>query len=137
MIERRDFLRLLGAVPGAALLGWAAARAAATHSPMVFVYEPSLPGFVWHRVAMRHRLAEFRPLEGDRVRFARALLASAPQSIGGLTRHVDLLLLAGTAEEEGFRMREQALMEGVRGTQPALVCWIMQRRGAQHPNDAL
>jgi hypothetical protein len=130
LIERREFLRFVAALPGAALLGWRPAPVVAASSPMVFVYEPSLPESVWRRVATRHGPLEVRPLEGDRVRFARALLARAPQAISGLTRHVDLLLLAGTAEEEGFRMREQSLMESVRGRQPALVCWSMHRRRA-------
>jgi hypothetical protein len=129
---RRGFLRLLVALPGAALLRWTPAEGAGGGSRRLFVYEAGLAESVWLPVARRHAPMEVRPLAGDRVRFARAVLAASPQSIAGLTRHVDLLLLAGTAEEEGFRLVEQSATRLGAG-QPALVFWRMQpRRAATH-----
>jgi hypothetical protein len=65
-------------------------------------------------------------IDGDRVRFARACLAAAPRWIGGVLRPVDLLVLAGSAEEEGFRMRDERLLHlpGLTGH----VVFSMQRR---------
>jgi hypothetical protein len=128
LLPRRGFLGLLVALPGAALLRWTPAQGAVNGSRMLFVYEAGLSESVWLPVARRYAPLEVRPIEGDRVRFARALLAAAPQSIGGLTRHADLLLLVGTAEEAGFRVVEQSVSRPT--GQPALVLWRMQHRRA-------
>lgn len=152
-IERRDFLGLaLGAAGGALAeaIPAAAKAAAATPAvtsglsangaspaaralaagvqPAIFVYDGSVPEAA--RWASQVDQANARALAGDRVRFARALLAAAPQSIVGLTRHVDLLLLAGAAEEADYRLVEQRRSADPRppGGRVALVAWRMQQR---------
>ena len=42
-------------------------------------------------------------VEGDRVRFMRAVLAAAPALVAGVTRHADQFLLADIAREHGYR----------------------------------
>lgn len=126
-VPRRDFLGLLATLPGAALLRWTPVRGAPRQVRMVFVYDPQLPGSVWMPVVLRHAPCSARAVTGDRVRFAREVLASTPQMIGGLTRHADRLVLTGTAEEVGFRVVEEAVLAGS-GKQQALVFWRMQHR---------
>lgn len=41
-------------------------------------------------------------VEGDRVRFARALAAARPALMAGITRHADALMIADVAAEEGY-----------------------------------
>jgi hypothetical protein len=130
-IERRDVLKLVAALPGMALLGWEPARASAPASPVLFAYHPAVPESVWRPLAQQHGASAAQAIEGDRVRFARAWLSCAPQSIGGLTGYADLLILAGAAEEEGFRMREELRVEIARREGKAvLLYWRMQRRTA-------
>lgn len=124
---RRDFLGLLATLPAAAVLRWTPAWGASTRARMVFVHEAALPRSVWLPMALRHAAVSPRALEGDRVRFARAILADAPLLIGGLTRHADLIVLAGTAEEAGFRLVEQSTLAQP-ASQPALIFWRMQHR---------
>lgn len=126
-IPRRDFLGLAAAVPGVVLLRLTPAQAATAGPRRLFVYEAGLPERIWRPVALRQAPMQARALEGDRVRCARALLAAGPQTIGGLTRYADLLILAGTAEEAGYRLGEQVpLPRSAR--QPALIVWTMEHR---------
>jgi hypothetical protein len=128
-VQRRDLLRLAAVVPVAAWLG--TRRAAAAPLWRLFVYEPRIPASVWQALAARQGLAagslrlEPLPADLDRVRFARACVAAAPGWIGGVLRPVDLLVLAGTAEEEGYRMWEERML---RGSQAGLVVFAMQHR---------
>jgi hypothetical protein len=110
-IQRRDLLRLAATLPAVACLtGHAQASAPGRR---LFVYEPGVPASVWRALAARQGIAAAAVLvaavaiDGDRVRFARACLATAPGWIGGVLRHADLLVLGGCAEEEGFRMYEE------------------------------
>jgi hypothetical protein len=128
LLPRRGFLGLLIALPGAALLRWTSAPGAVSRSGPLFVYDAGLSESAWLPVARPYAPVEARALEGDRVRFARAVLAAAPESIAGLTRHADFLLLAGTAEEEGFRVVEQPVSRSA--SQPALVFFRMRHRRA-------
>lgn len=43
-----------------------------------------------------------QPIEGDRIRLARSVLAGAPAVIVGVSRHADLLLIADAAREAGY-----------------------------------
>lgn len=43
-------------------------------------------------------------VHGDRVRFARELVASRPSLIAGVTRHADALLIADVAAEAGYML---------------------------------
>jgi hypothetical protein len=142
MIERRDFLWLTLGLAGGAVAGSMPAAAtlveasASEPSRMLFVYDGSAADAVRWVSKSKLAPADARPLAGDRVRFAHALLATAPQTIGGLTRHVDLLVIAGAAEEAGYRLIEQSRYRNpssggpypARGGPVPLVAWRMQLR---------
>jgi hypothetical protein len=53
-------------------------------------------------------------VEGDAVRFARALVESRPALIAGVTRHADALLIGEVAAEAGYVLAAE-LMGDVRG----------------------
>jgi hypothetical protein len=124
-LMRRELLLLAAALPAAARLG--ATRASQPAARRLFVYDPRLPAAVWRPLAAQHGLIEALLLEGDRVRFARACLATAPDWIGGLIRPADLLVLAGSAEEEGLRLLKERRLRRAGG--PDHVFFSMQRRG--------
>jgi hypothetical protein len=134
-LRRRDLLLLAAAMPAAACLASAAAAVAAGRAPprRLFVYGPGVPACVWQPLAVRQGLAlrhlpvQALALEGDRVRFARACLAGAPDLIGGVLPAADFLVLSGTAEEAGLRLREERLLRSP--GQPGHVVFSMRRRG--------
>jgi hypothetical protein len=43
-----------------------------------------------------------RPIEGDRIRFARDVFAAKPALVAGVSRHADLVLIADVAAEAGY-----------------------------------
>jgi hypothetical protein len=43
-----------------------------------------------------------RTIEGDRIRFARAVFAAKPALVAGVSRHADLVLIADVAAEMGY-----------------------------------
>jgi hypothetical protein len=124
-MRRRDLLRAAAVLPAATWL--AGARASEAGPRRLFVYEPRLPGELWRPLAAGQGLLQAVPIAGDRVRFARACLASSPDWIGGVVRPADLLVLAGSAEEEGFRMLTERT--GLKAGGAGHVYFSMQRRG--------
>lgn len=103
-ISRRTFV--MGAAGAAALpllagpgLSVPARAAAGT----VLLHDPSLAAgrrFAAHAARLDGRAIV---LEGDRVRFMRALLTGQPAALYGVTRHSDQLLLGEVAREAGYR----------------------------------
>jgi hypothetical protein len=125
-IPRREVLRMVAAMPVAAWLGGAVAAVPARR---LFVYEPRLPAALWRPLAVRQGLAAGAlalPGDVERVRFARACLAQGPEWIGGVLRPGDFLVLAGSAEEEGYRLREERMLRSPR--QSSHVVFSMQHR---------
>jgi hypothetical protein len=49
------------------------------------------------------RGGDVRAIEGDRIRFARGLLAANPALIAGISRHADFILIEDVAREAGYR----------------------------------
>jgi hypothetical protein len=49
------------------------------------------------------RGGDVRAIDGDRIRFARAVLADRPALIAGVSRHADFILIADAAHEAGYR----------------------------------
>lgn len=66
-----------------------------------------------------------RAIQGDRVRFARALLAdsSAPARISGVSRYADFLLLSEALAEAGYRLTAEPKRLG-----EACFAWSCERR---------
>jgi len=89
-------------------------------------------------IAAGHRFAaayggKAVPIEGDRIRFARAVFAERPAFVVGLSRAADALLIAEVAREAGYvpaddpRVREMAA-----AAQPLdrglVLGWMLTRR---------
>lgn len=51
-------------------------------------------------------------IEGDRVRFMRAVLAQKPALIAGVSRHTEMQLLADIAQEDGYRIAAELEAKG-------------------------
>ena len=66
----------------------------------VVVYDPSL-AFVPASGAL--------PIEGDRIRFARALFQKRPALVMGVSRHADALLIEDVGREAGYTPVSQSL----------------------------
>lgn len=100
-VSRRTFVAGAMALP--LLVGGSIPFAARAAGGPVLLYDPSLaPGRRF--AAHAHRLrAEATALEGDRIRFMRALLAARPAALYGVTRHSDQLLVGEVAREAGYR----------------------------------
>jgi hypothetical protein len=92
---RRQAMVAALAVPAVASAG--KLRAAA--GPMV-VYDPAL---------VPPPAAAARPIEGDRIRFARAMFAARPSLVIGVSRSADALLIAEVAREAGYVPVSQTL----------------------------
>jgi hypothetical protein len=80
--------------------------ALSTAEPQLLLFDPqradacrSVAGGAGHGCAIR-------PIAGDRVRFAREILASpdCPEIVSGLTNFADFILLSGCAAEHGYRV---------------------------------
>lgn len=127
-LRRRDVLQWGAALP--LILPGVMHASQPADLKALFVYEPTLPAALYRRLAAQApgSLA-LLPMQGERVRFARACLAQGPDWLGGLIRPADLLILAGTAEEAGLRLREERLVSSGRGA-PHLM-FTMQRRGSR------
>lgn len=100
-VSRRSFVAGAMALPLLAGAGIPFAARAAGGS--VLLYDPALaPGRRFAAHAQRLR-GQALALEGDRVRFMRALLAERPAALYGVTRHSDQLLVGDIAREAGYR----------------------------------
>jgi hypothetical protein len=93
---RREALFGAAAVPAlAGLPGWQAQPSGAR----LLVHDPALAA--GRALAAAHD-GETRAIEGDRVRFARALFANRPAMVVGVSRPADAQLIADVAREAGY-----------------------------------
>lgn len=69
----------------------------------VLLHDPALEAGRQFAAAGEQRGGEVRAIEGDRVRFAKALLAERPGMIAGVSRHADFILIEDVAREAGYR----------------------------------
>jgi len=93
---RRGVLAGALAVPAVAGLP----RAASARSGKgVLLHDPSLAA--GRRFAEAHA-GEARPIEGDRIRFARAVFERRPAFVVGISRPADALLIEDVAREAGY-----------------------------------
>lgn len=122
-LPRRSFLGLALGVSGGLLAGSAPAMAALDGERGVLVYDARAGERIMRVV--RGNYASVHALDGDRVRFARALTAKRPASISGLTRYADFVLLSGTATEAGYRLITESKHAAKGG---ALIAWTMRHR---------
>ena len=108
-ISRRTFVAGAAVVPLLASAGVSFSARAATGS--VLLHDPSLAAgrrFAAHAARLDGQAIA---LEGDRIRFMRALLAGQPSALYGVTRHSDQLLLGEVARSA--RWRASATCSGV------------------------
>lgn len=129
-ISRRAVLGAgaLGALTVPAMSGLSALRWRDEES-RVLLHDPALEaGRRFAQAGHRLGLAS-RPIEGDRIRFMRAVLATMPAIIVGVSRYADLLLIADVAAEAGYGLGAE--FEGRGGTCAATQClpgWSMLGR---------
>jgi hypothetical protein len=69
----------------------------------VLLHDPALAAGRRFAAAGEQRGGEVRAIEGDRVRFAKELLAAEPALIAGVSRHADFILIKDVAREAGYR----------------------------------
>lgn len=97
--NRRTVLAAASALAGAATARGGLAKAAES-SPLT-LYDPHEPAARTFAVSQGGRAI---PIEGDRIRLARRLFATAaPDRLTVIARHADQLLLAEAAREQGYR----------------------------------
>jgi hypothetical protein len=94
-----------GALAGALALPAAAAVAKAPRrstSGTIVLYDPSYQGARSFAVSAQVRGAEALRIQGDRIRFARALFARKPALVVGVSRSADAVLNADVGREAGY-----------------------------------
>ncbi|MXP42153.1 hypothetical protein GRI75_10925 [Altererythrobacter soli] len=69
----------------------------------VLLHDPALEAGRRFAAAGEQRGGEVRAIEGDRVRFAKGLLAERPALIAGVSRHADFILIEDVAREARYR----------------------------------
>src|SRR5690606_1021277 len=69
----------------------------------VLLHDPALAAGRRFAAAGRARGGEVRAIEGDRIRFAREVLAGRPALVAGVSRHADFILIEDVAREAGYR----------------------------------
>mgnify|MGYP005858590207 CR=1 FL=1 len=69
----------------------------------VLLHDPALAAGRRFAAAGQARGGEVRAIEGDRIRFARAVLEARPALIAGVSRHADFILIEDVAREAGYR----------------------------------
>ncbi len=129
-LPRRGFLGLALGVSGGLLTGGGSAMAALGGERGALVYDARIPAADRFAQSVRGNYASIHALEGDRVRFARALIAKPRHTLSGLTRYPDFVLLAGTAAEVGYRL----IAESRHATKGGVfIAWTMRLRRAAGP----
>ena len=68
----------------------------------VLLYDPALAAGRRFAEAGEGQGGAVRAIEGDRVRFARAVLERRPALVAGVSRHADALLIEDVAQEAGY-----------------------------------
>ena len=69
----------------------------------VLLHDPALEAGRRFAKAGTARGGAVRAIEGDRIRFARGLLAANPALIAGVSRHAEFILIEDVAREAGYR----------------------------------
>jgi len=69
----------------------------------VLLFDPALAAGRRFAAAGEAQGGAVRPIEGDRIRFARGVLEQRPALIAGVSRHADALLIEDAAQEAGYR----------------------------------
>jgi hypothetical protein len=69
----------------------------------ILLHDPALEAGRRFAAAGEQRGGEVRAIEGDRIRFAKGLLADRPGMIAGVSRHADFILIEDVAREAGYR----------------------------------
>jgi len=126
---RRDALISALAVPAVAgLPGLARARGAKA----LVLHDPALAA--GRRLAELHG-AEALAIEGDRIRFARAVFEKKPGLVVGVSRHADALLIEDVAREAGYipvDTGSEALAELIDAARPRdrglVIGWVLSPR---------
>ena len=99
------------AVAGLPKVAWARSGNA------VLLHDPSLDA--GRRMAATHG-GEALAIEGDRIRFARAVFERRPSFVVGISRHADALLIEEVGREAGYELVEsgaEALRNATAGEQ--------------------
>ncbi|MGX7894591.1 hypothetical protein [Tsuneonella sp. HG222] len=97
--SRRGVLAGAMALPAAASV-----KAAVTRAPSgtVLIYDPELETARKFALSAEARSEPSLAVEGDRIRFARQVLARRPALVVGVTRAADALLIEEVAREAGY-----------------------------------
>lgn len=98
-LSRRAMIGTMAAVPAAASAGEFRWRHG---NGTVLLFDPDLPQGSAFAEAGRAWNREVLALEGDRIRFARAVFARSPAIVQGVSRQGDAVLVAEVAREEGY-----------------------------------
>jgi len=96
---RRGALAGALALPAAAAVAKSAKRAP---SGTIVLYDPSFQGARSFAVSAQMRGAEPLLIEGDRIRFARAVFARMPAMVVGISRSADAVLIEDVGREAGY-----------------------------------
>ena len=125
---RRDALKAALALPAVASLPSAARARSGTP---VLVHDAALAA--GRHMAKAHA-GPILAIEGDRIRFARALFERRPSLVVGVSRHADALLIADVGREAGYRLARsgaalQEIMAGFETLDRGLVVgWVLAPR---------
>ena len=96
---RRAALAGALALPAAAAVAKSTQRAA---SGTIVLYDPSYQGARSFAVSAKTRGAAALLIEGDRIRFARAVFARMPAMVVGISRSADAVLIGDVGREAGY-----------------------------------
>lgn len=124
---RREAMLAALAVPAAAGMP---ELAAARQNRAVLVHDPSLEA---GRRLVQAYGGEALPIEGDRIRFARAVFAEHPAFVVGVSRPADALLIEEVAREAGYLPADDAQVREMTATAQPLdrglvVGWVLAQR---------
>ena len=124
---RRGVLAGAAALPAAAGL---TSTASARGGTALLVHDPSLAA--GRRFAEAYG-GEALPIEGDRIRFARAVFARRPAFVVGISRPADGLLIEDVAREAGYVAADDArVREMTAAAQPLdrglVIGWVLAPR---------
>jgi len=119
-----------GAAAATAVIG-APRAAAASAGGAVLLHDPALEA--GRRLAEAHS-GEALPIEGDRIRFARAVFARRPAYVIGVTRPADALLIEDVGREAGYAPADdRTVREMTEAAQPLdrglVLGWVLARKG--------
>ena len=118
-LTRRTLLAGAAAIP--AVVGLERLSAATPRASAVFLFDAGLRAAKPRRTDAIMAGHQTKAIEGDRIRFAREVVATRPDRIHGFSRQADALLVQEVAAEAGYR-REWVKAEG------AAMEWLLVRR---------